>query len=43
MRTITVSLKVFIEMLPDLIKVGVTFEASELTNGNIRITFTGGY
>jgi len=42
MRTLTVSTKTFTEMLSGLIQSGVTFEAEE-KNGEIVITFTGGY
>ena len=42
MRELTVSKETFFEMLPDLIKSGVTFEAEE-KNDFIIITFNGGY
>jgi hypothetical protein len=42
MRTLIVSINTFEIMLSGLIKSGVTFEAKE-SNGNILITFTGGY
>jgi len=42
MRTLTVSNETFTSMLSDLIASGVTFEARELSNGDIKIEFTGG-
>jgi len=42
MRTLTLSLKAFTEMLSGLIISGVTFEAEE-KDGIVHITFTGGY
>ncbi len=42
MRELTVSKETFFEMLSDLIKSGVTFEAEE-KNNFIIITFNGGY
>lgn len=43
MRTLTVSMDTFTSMLSGLIASGVTFEADEQSNGNIKIEFTGGY
>ena len=43
MKTLIVSQATFEAMLSGLIKSGVTFEAAEMANGNIKITFTGGY
>jgi len=43
MRKLTVQAELFINMLPDLIASGVTFEAKETVLGNIEIIFTGGY
>jgi hypothetical protein len=42
MRKLTVSIETFNEMVTDLIKSGVTFEAEE-REGKIIIEFTGGY
>ena len=42
MRKLTVSIETFNEMITDLIKSGVTFEAEE-REGKIIIEFTGGY
>jgi hypothetical protein len=42
MRTLSVSISTFQEMLLGLIKSGVTFEAEE-KDGEILITFLGGY
>ena len=42
MKTLTVSIETFNEMLLGLIKSGVTFEAEE-REGKIIIDFTGGY
>lgn len=42
MKTLTLSLKAFTDMLTGLIISGVTFEAEE-KDGMITITFTGGY
>jgi hypothetical protein len=42
MKKLTVSIETFGIVLPDLIKSGVTFEATEV-NGNIVIEFTGGF
>ena len=41
MRKLTVSIETFNEMVTDLIKSGVTFEAEE-REGKIIIEFTGG-
>jgi hypothetical protein len=43
MRQLTISKQGFAEMLPDLIKSGVTFEATETKLGDISIDFLGGY
>jgi hypothetical protein len=43
MRTLIVSPKTFTKMLSGFIQSGVTFEAEETKDGNITITFTGGY
>ena len=43
MNRLIVSTKTFNEMISGLIKSGVTFEAIELMNDNIEITFSGGY
>jgi len=42
MKTLTVTMQEFTEILSGLIQSGVTFE-SESKNGFILITFTGGY
>jgi hypothetical protein len=42
MKTITVSLDTFTEIILGLIQSGVTFEAIEV-NGQIEIEFTGGF
>jgi hypothetical protein len=42
MRTLTVQIETFNDMLNGLIASGVTFEADE-KNGFIVITFTGGF
>jgi len=42
MRKLTVSIETFNQMVTDLIKSGVTFEAEEC-KGQIVIEFTGGY
>jgi len=42
MKTLTVSIETFNEMLLGLIKSGVTFDAEE-REGKIIIDFTGGY
>lgn len=42
MKVLTVTKSTFLEMLSDIIKTGVTFEAIE-DGGMITITFTGGY
>jgi len=43
MKKLTVSLETFNEMILGLIKSGVTFEANEVSCGNIEIIFLGGY
>lgn len=43
MRELTVSQETFLEMISGLIASGVTFEAIDLKNGDIKIEFTGGY
>ena len=43
MKTLTVSQATFEGMISGLIKSGVTFDAVETPNGDIKITFTGGY
>ena len=43
MQVLTVSIDTFTNMLSGLISSGVTFEADEQSNGNIKITFTGGF
>ena len=43
MKTLTVSQATFEAMLSGIIASGVTFEAIEVPNGCIKITFTGGY
>ena len=43
MRKLTVSQKTFTKMLVGLIASGVTFEAEEISEGIIEITFLGGY
>jgi len=43
MKTLTVSQQTFENMLSGLIKSGVTFEAKENGDGNIVVTFTGGF
>jgi len=43
MRKLIVSQETFTSMLSELIKSGVTFNATELTGGEIEIEFTGGY
>lgn len=43
MRTLKVSKEAFTEMLLGFIKSGVTFEATETTDGDIFIKFTGGF
>ncbi len=43
MRKLTVSQKTFTKMLVGLIASGVTFEADEISEGIIEITFLGGY
>ena len=42
-RQLTVTQETFNSMLSGLIQSGVTFNARELSNGNIEIEFTGGY
>ena len=42
-NTLVVSAETFFKMLSGLIQSGVTFEAEELNNGDIKINFTGGY
>lgn len=42
-NTLTVSVKTFNEMISDLVASGVTWEAIEDKDGDIVITFTGGY
>ena len=43
MRTLTVSPETFTKMLSGFIQSGVTFESEETPQGEIKITFTGGY
>ena len=43
MRTLTLTPETFNKMLSGFIQSGVTFEAEETKDGNITITFTGGY
>ena len=43
MRTLIVSPETFNKMILGFIQSGVTFEAEETTQGDIKITFTGGY
>ena len=42
-RTLTVSSTMFTDMLASLIASGVSFEAEELNDCEIRIRFLGGY
>lgn len=42
-NTLIVSAETFTNMISNLIRSGVTFEAIELKKGEIEITFTGGY
>jgi len=43
MKQLTVTNETFCEMLSGIIESGVTFQAIELPNGDIQITFLGGY
>lgn len=43
MKTLIVTIATFESMLSGLIASGVTFEAKEIPDGNIKIEFTGGY
>ena len=43
MQTLTLSQEEFFMFLPKLVASGCTFEAKQNDNGNIEITFTGGY
>lgn len=43
MRTLTITTETFEKMLNGLIQSGITFAAKECENGDITITFTGGY
>jgi len=43
MKTLTVSKETFTEMLGGLVSSGVNFEAIELGDKTIKVTFTGGY
>ncbi len=43
MQNLIVSIDTFNDMLIGFVKSGCTFEAEEMNNGLIEITFTGGY
>ncbi len=43
MKTLIVSQATFEAMIHGIIASGVTFEAVEIPNGQIKIKFTGGY
>ena len=42
-RELTVSAETFTKMISELVAQGVTFEAEEDQDGNIKVIFTGGY
>jgi hypothetical protein len=42
-NTLTISSELFLVMISGLIASGVRFEAEEQKNGDILVTFTGGY
>jgi len=43
MKTLVVSKAMFTELLSGIIQSGVTFEAREIDEHNIKVTFTGGF
>ena len=43
MRTLIVSTETFNKMILGFIQSGVTFDAEAIEQGDIKITFTGGY